>query len=289
MARHLYLPQSDFILAKYLGEYCNQKNLSNVVEIGCGPSRITNYIAQELLKCRNGIKLIGVDSDSNFIYYSKKNNTLPENVSFIHEDLTTSEFVRQAQVVFSQGGNHHFADQDLVSFQNSRAEAYFVSDEFLPEYTNKQERKIRCLVWYSTVIYNSWQKIPKFFKAKNELEITMHNILIEAEIETLLADLNQEHTKICYDDKFRNWFLSQLTQILTNKNNLPFQLNILNEIEKRLSMVSTKVISKGDHKISLEELKLRSETYGLKMEIAKTIGDLKKVGGFATVKLTKIP
>jgi hypothetical protein len=177
----------------------------------------------------------------------------------------------------------------LIAFQDSKAEAYFISDEFLPEYENELERKIKCLVWYSTVIYNAWQKIPKFVKARNELEISIHNILIEAEIETLLADLNQDHNKICYDDKFRNWFLSQLTQILTNKNNLPFQLNILNEIEKRLSMVSTKVISKGDHKISLEELKSRAEHYGLKMKIIKTIGDLKNVGGFATAKLTKIP
>jgi SAM-dependent methyltransferase len=91
MARHLYLPQSDFILAKSLREYYRQKNLSNVVEVGCGPGRITSFIAQELLRYRKDFKLIGLDIDSDFIKYANKNNTLVESISFICEDLTTSE------------------------------------------------------------------------------------------------------------------------------------------------------------------------------------------------------
>ena len=287
MARHLYLPQSDFLLRNAIVEYCQRNNIYNIVELGCGPGRVTGFVAEELLKFRKDLRITGVDIDPNFVEFARQNNSYPNYVSYVCEDLGTSQAVKNAQILFSQGCNHHIAGQDISAFCESAAEEYFISDEFLPEYDLENERKIRCLVWYSTVINDANKKLSRFTISQNDFEVKLLNVLIDAEIETILADLFQGEITINYDSEFRSWFLYLIPSILERRLESKFLNDLLEQIKYKLSVTESQKISKGDSKISLEVLRFRAESLGLNMKVVKTIGDLQNIGGFATVLLTK--
>lgn len=177
---HLYILAADQFIVETIKEEA-QKG-SEVVELGCGPARVLSLIAQI-----PDIKLTGVDVDSNFLNYSRE--VLKDtSVQLRYGNAEIYQHDKPVDIFYSQGFHHHISKglkttnylQNLYN-QLKSGGIYILSDEFVPDYQDENEREIRLVVWYAHIIAHA----------------VRHNYyyLAQEEAKTLLDDIYEGRRK----------------------------------------------------------------------------------------------
>ncbi len=163
LSEHADVPQSDIGITISIGNYIekNKINLPKVLDLGCGPDRISSLIADSIKKY-NGL-LVGLDISEDFINSAKKDNK-NTNVNFICSDfLKTNIEENYYDVVFLQGFYHHILKNERNIFLKKIKKILkpngllLIGDEFTPEYKNEEERIEKVTGLYAYVIADAIQ------------------------------------------------------------------------------------------------------------------------------------
>jgi len=281
--QHLYIKASDIIIAKLIEEI--RKKLGReieVVEIGCGPARISERIANV-----GGVNLTSIDHDQNFIDFAKK-KIKKKNLLFLKRDIENYKHPKKVDIFVSQGVHHHIAKPPkyLLNVKKQLHEngVFILSDEFLPNYNSEEERREKAVIWYSHIISHAKQHNFKF--------------LAQEEAKTLLDELNTQidesriKTKEQIDlvlnfvdeiDKFaRNGDLTKARKLAHL---------FLKEISKiynyDLSGDSALDLSRGDYKICDKAFRKEIESAGFFVEKIKNVGPIDIIGAMVVYVLKK--
>jgi hypothetical protein len=160
-----------------------------------------------------------------------------------------------------------------------------LSDEFLPEYSTEDERKIKAVIWYSHVIASA--------KRLNQ------EYLAQEEAKTLLDDLyegNEQHDEIKNQDQIR-LVLDACAAIDQEARNERMQeaevlaKGFLSELAKKKNTNQqgdvTMDLSRGDLKICDSALRRETEDAGFSVADVRKIGPVDTIGGMTVYVLKK--
>lgn len=285
---HLYIANADNYIKEIVGkEASKSKKNIEVVELGCGPGRILTLIGQV-----KNINLTGVDYDKDFIDYAYKQ--LQEkrlSAKLINSNVAMYFHGSPVDVFYSEGFHHHIKKGNpLKSYleniykQLKSSGVYICGDEFLPEYANNEERRIKALIWYSHIISNA---------QKSGFEY-----LAQEEAKTLLDDLNENHDngaiksneqiKLILDNvsSIENAVKSKSYEIA---NQLAESLlNNINELHNSQLIGDNSIdLSRGDYKVSDSVFRKEVESVGFKTQSARRFGPSYEIGGVFVYCLRK--
>ena len=283
---HLYIAIADKLIKDFVEKEVTGKVNPEIVEIGCGPVRITPLFLQT-----PNINLTAVDYDLDFINHAKKIlEPYNSRVTVINADVSTYVHPNPVDVFYSQGFHHHVqkgkvTEKYLKNIYNQLKEngAYVIGDENPADYSNPEDRLIKLIVWYSHIISNA--KRSGFNYLAQEEAKTLLDDLYENYDEEAVKSNEQIDLVLSWVDKideassekiFKATFLAEnLLEILRKKRNIK-------EVGD-----TTVDLSRGDYKISDSEFRKEVEGIGFKVEKVERIGPAKAVGGLYVYLLRK--
>lgn len=269
MAEHIYMKTADRLVADTATRLATPDAL--VLDLGCGPGRITRLI--------KGVKrLIGVDIDKEFLDYASFN--VPK-AQFVQANLLEFRHDEQADVVVSHGLHHHIDSKYLaVVSQYVKTGGYYVlGDEFLMHYLDNTQRVRRAIQWYMHVIGTALK--DSFFQ------------LAEEEAKTLLDDI------LHGSSQHKN--LSQVQSVLEKAGSFCLLYErqdwrgvevLIDELLGSLfAQESTTIqdipLSRGDYKIDHGHLVIQLKSTPFEIVGVQTVGPMNTIGGFAVYVLRK--
>ncbi len=283
---HLYIAVADKLIKDFVEKEVAGKTNPEVIEIGCGPARITPLFLQI-----PNIQLTAIDYDLDFIDHAKK-VLKPYNsrIEVVNIDVSLYIHPKPVDVFYSEGFHHHVqkgkvTERYLKNVYNQLKEggAYILGDENPADYSSSEERLLKLIVWYSHIISNA--KKSGF------------NYLAQEEAKTLLDDLYEN-----YDDEaiksneqidlVLNW-VDKIDETSTdNINKATFLAENLLELLKKKKNIkeigdTTVDLSRGDYKISDKEFRKEIESIGFKVEKVERVGPSKAIGGLYVYLLRK--
>jgi hypothetical protein len=261
--QHKYIATSDKFIFTFLFDLVSKLKNPNVLEIGPGPMRISISILQTLWDSDTNFNFSILDIDSEFIVFNKnliETKKIP--IKIIEEDINTLKVEKPIDIAISQGFHHHISSEYLSNLYSIMSDHgfYIVSDEFLPNYTDEKDRKIKAIVWYSHIIANA---------------ISGSNLeLAREETKTLLDDIA--------DNKQVNYKSEEIISLVMENSTL------IDQDQKLASVLLTKInkntietsdpkmfLSRGDYKISHEVFQKQFQKVGFKFVSKKVIGNSK--------------
>ncbi|MBI3590087.1 MAG: class I SAM-dependent methyltransferase [Candidatus Melainabacteria bacterium] len=283
---HLYIALADKSIKDFVEKEVTGKTNPEVIEIGCGPARITPLFLQI-----PNIHLTAIDYDLDFIDHAKKIlKPYDSRVKAINADVSTYVHPRPVDVFYSEGFHHHVQKGEVVNkyltnvySQLKNGGAYILGDENLSEYTSSEDRLIKVIVWYAHIISNA--KKSGF------------NYLAQEEAKTLLDDLYENYDDEALKSKEQidlvlNWVdkidetssenVSEATLLAKNF------LEILKQKRNLKKIGDTTIdLSRGDFKVSDSVFRKEVQGIGFKVEKVERIGPSKDVGGLYVYLLRK--
>ena len=155
---HLYITNVDNCIKNNIEEKSiNSQKTLEVVELGCGPARLSQILAKI-----EKINLTCIDIDTNFLAYAQK---IAPQQNFVMASAQEYVHNKPVDIFVSQGMHHHIpkGEQTQKYLKNVIQQLdsdgiYIIGDEFLPDYRNERERQINAIVWYSHIIGNALNK-----------------------------------------------------------------------------------------------------------------------------------
>ncbi len=280
---HLYIKSSDIIIKKCIEEEVkNTFKKLEVVELGCGPARLTQLICEI-----KRIKLTGIDHDDPYLAYAQEK--VRSDTDFKKADITTYQHDKPVDVFYSQGVHHHMAKPPTEYLRNVRKQlitkgVYIVGDEFLPEYKTEEERRLRATIWYSHIIDHALRH--------------GHEYLAQEEAKTFLDELNtaQDETRVKTKDQIE-LVLQQVGRVdrAARKEGIEkaekYALDFLGALEKvynwKLQVDATLNLSRGDYKICDRIFREEVKETGFRVRTYKSIGLMERIGGMGVYVLEK--
>lgn len=275
---HLYMAQADSFLEQLIIDHCQNRDSSNIVELGSGPGRILPLIRN----AAPNADITAVEIDPVFISYcdafAKKNN-----ITLVQSDVENYRHNTPVDIFISHGLHHHVTkglktDTYLNNIKNSLKNdgRYFLVDEFLPNYANDKEREIRTIIWHSHIIAHAARK-------------GFSNLAIE-EAKILLDDVQEgrgvQWFKNIDQVKFVLESVQSIDEAARSKNSaeaLPIVEQFLEKLETMINHIPTGDrtldLSRHDFKISLEQLKSELNNACLVIEAIKAFGKIDTIGG----------
>lgn len=284
MGQHVHLKESDKAISRAVNFYIsNTPRLFEVVELGCGPVRITPLFT--------GLHTLvtAVDHDSGFLAfaddYIKRYNL---GISLIFSDILTYQHRKAVEIFISQGVHHHIpkgkSTQDYlrnVLRQLTPGGIYIVSDEMLPHYDTEEERRIRVVIWYTYVITIA--------------QTSTHYQLAREEAKTLLDDLAEGiGDSVFKTDEQINLVLQMAPRISAmavannHKTARELAVQLLTALQFTgglISKDSSLSLSRRDYKICHVVFSREVQEAGLRIIGVKTIGPIQTIGGFGIYTL----
>lgn len=284
---HLYINAADAYIKKIIKDKAANKNLE-VIELGCGPARVARFIAEI-----DNINLTAVDIDPVFCEYAKEiasKNQLKINV--LCSDIDLFQHSQPVDIFYSQGFHHHVekgkkTHEYLSNAYNQLVEGgyYILSDEFIPNYTNENERDIKLIIWYSHIIAHALRN--------------NYNFLAVEEAKTLLDDLQESRNdQNLKSEEQINLVLSYVEKIDTKakENNIleaedsakDFLKDLSKLFNTELNQLDTSMnLSRRDYKICDRVIREEAERVGFKITQLKSFGPIKTIGGMSIYILEK--
>ena len=285
--QHLYIAEADACVSRLLRGIHDTRRIIEAVELGCGPARLLQHVAQDM-----NVHATGIDHDNEFIRYGRRILRQQGIPATIHKaDIAVYRHPVPVDVFYSQGVHHHIekGTKTLAYLRNVHDQlkpdgSFIVSDEFLPEYSTPKERKIRTIIWYSHIIANA---ITGGYKQ-----------LAEEEAKTLLDDLNEHGNQNGLKSKaqigtvLRN--VDLINKLACNKkmkegarraNLLLGSISSMRNTEK--SGNPSMDLSRGDYKISDSVFRKEIDEAGFFVDQIHTIGPVENIGGFSVYLLRK--
>jgi SAM-dependent methyltransferase len=283
--QHLYISASD----KYLADVIQREiglSRAHVVELGCGPGRILPIVRRSIPNAH----ITAIEADEVFANYAES-WTKNLDIKIILDDVEFCTFDSPVDVFYSQGFHHHVSKERktrayLQNIYNQLAPGgiYVLSDEFLPEYANENEREQRAIVWYSHIIAHAL--------------LHGYEYLAREEAKTLLDDIYEGRSSVQLKNNAQiNFVLSKVTIIdnyaRTNQKDklavvvADFQHFLETHHSLNLAGDVTLDLSRHDYKICERILISQIESAGFKVEEVSSFGPLKNIGAMSVYILRK--
>lgn len=284
---HLYIAESDQIIKELIEREVWERGATEIVDLGCGPARMLSLTAQI-----PGINLTGVDHDKAFLDYARKVvRTTDLNVKLVLDNAEDYQHSKPVDVFYSQGFHHHVERDGMleeylqnVYIQLREGGAYIVGDEFLPEYSNEEERQIRAVIWYAHIISNALSS-GYFELAVEEAKTLLDDLAEGTEGETIKSSeqidllLDRVHT---INEAATGGSLNQAEAMATRL------LRSLHAFQStRLYGDPSIDLSRGDYKICDSGFQKDVEDVGFEVESSKAIGPIQSVGAMVVYILRK--
>jgi|GEM_PF-2348606 SAM-dependent methyltransferase len=284
---HLYIDIADRYIKKTITEKSKDNRLQ-VVELGCGPARVLRVMVDI-----NNIDLTAVDIDPVFCDYTKKIiHKKNPNVDIICSDIGDYKPTSLVDIFYSQGFHHHVAkgpetQKYLTNIYNNLKEGgcYILSDEFVPHYTDNNDRNTKLVIWYSHIIAHALRN--------------SYNFLATEEAKTLLDDLQEgAEDKGIKSQEQLNLVLSYVEKIdvAAKSDNMSqseeYAENFLNDLSQLFSiniesLEKEMYLSRRDYKICDKVLRQEVEQVGFIIEKCKSFGPIDNIGGMSVYILRK--
>ncbi len=284
---HLYISASDHVIKRIIEDHFKKTKSYVTIEVGCGPARILPIMATI-----PNIQLTAVDTDPDFLSHAKK-IIQKEKLSAVlaQADIATYRHGKPVDVFYSQGVHHHIKKGKEVQkylknvfSQLKEGGIYVVGDEFLPEYKNRVDRRVKIVVWYSHIISSA---------KKNH-----YSYLAQEEAKTLLDDLNEnEKEENIKDEKQIQLVLETVDAInaaaikgdMAKAHTLAEHfLNKFKHLQNKETHGDPTVdLSRGDYKICDSEFRKEVEAAGFKVKKVESIGPIATIGAMSVYVLQK--
>ena len=285
---HLYISESDQALVNFINSINPNRRLE-VVELGCGPIRM----ARKLAKIPH-IKLTAVDIDKNFCTYAKEAASKENlDLQIINDNVLSYQHGSEVDIFCSSGLHHHISkiktQQYLSNIYNQLSPNgyYILIDEFVPDYKNEDQRRLRLVIWYSHIIADA--------------ENNGHVFLAREEAKTLLDDLAEgagANDFIKTNEKLdlvKNFAL-QIDELSKQEFYVKAEIKAkeflksleLLRYEKADSDDYSMLLSRRDFKICDRVLREEVSNVGFIVESVIAYGPIENVGGLVCYQLKKI-
>jgi SAM-dependent methyltransferase len=279
---HLYISGADQKIKAFV-EQERDRGATEVVEIGCGPARILPILGEI-----ERVTVTGIDHDPNFVDYA---GNQVDGIDVRLADMKDYQHGKAVDIFVSQGVHHHIpkGESTKAYLQNLSSQlvdggVYIVGDEFLPEYADEEERKVKAVVWYSHIIA--------------EAQKSGFTHLAREEAKTLLDDLYEgdpdQHVKDDFKIKLILNAVGGINEVALRRN-VPIAEERAQELLKSVYGSKTAydgddptvVLSRGDFKICESEFAREVATAGLSIEDKVRVGPLVDIGAMVVYLLRK--
>lgn len=274
MGVHSYIPASDRSIIAATRQHCSGAPRSCVVEVGCGPGRITDKIAQNVPSAC----VIGVDHDAQFIAYAQRH---VHKARIVHGDIMNYTPDSSVDVIVSQGFHHH-VPKAIVGVLLARLHQwlapngiYVVGDEFLPYYSTESERRLRCVVWYAHIISHA-QKRGEQLLAREEAKTLLDDLQIEQKSEQDVEGVLRACVGI--EEERRRCAYVRAQELL---------FDIDASSDRRASGDCTLDLSRGDYKVDHAHFINEVESAGFRIASVQTFGPHLECGSMSVFVLRK--
>jgi hypothetical protein len=194
-------------------------------------------------------------------------------------------------IFYSQGVHHHIPKGKMVFryLTNIREQLcfggyYLLSDEFIPNYANNEERELNLVIWYSHIISHALQDGFQY--------------LAQEETKTLLDDLSEGQPESSFKtiDQI-NLVLSKVDAInhLAETRNMEDAKQLAGSLIRELQVLTQKRpsgnealdLSRRDYKICDAVFRKEIEKVGFEIESVRSYGPLKHIGAMCVYVLRK--
>lgn len=281
---HLYIASADRVIQRIVRRYSERNlNPSEVLEIGCGPVRLT-----PLLSNIPNVHATALDFDPGWIEVAQQ---IVEQqklaVNLVCADIEIYKLPKPVDIAVSQGSHHHIQKGEAtqrylenVRQQLSAGGIFIISDEMLAYYASDDERYVRLCVWYSHIISNA------LCRGYEQLAV--------AEMETLLDDIFEgSGVRAVKDEAQINLVRESVHAIsrLSKRDELKSSERVAEKLLRGIwdtqsrSEVAEAPLSRGDYKVCFPVLEQEVRDAGFRIREARTIGPIDTIGGFGIYTL----
>lgn len=281
---HLYIAGADQVLRKIVRRYSEREtNPSEVVEIGCGPVRLT-----PLLASIPNVHVTALDHDPGWIETAQtivREGNYP--IDLVCADIETYQHPKLIDIAVSQGSHHHIQKGKSTSqyLENVRRQlapggTLTISDEMVAYYATEEERYVRLCIWYAHIINNALH--------------SGYQQLAVAEMETLLDDIFEgSGNRAVKDETQMGLVRADIRNIsrLASRGELKAAERVAGALLRGIWDSQTRSttleapLSRGDYKVCFPVFEQEVRNAGFRIREAKTIGPIETIGGFGIYTL----
>jgi len=265
--QHKYIATADRFICTELFKI--QADFDNItfLEVGGGPMRISFGLLQTLWDGNKPFDYTLIDIDEHFAKYSRRKvsrEKLP--IKIINGDINNYNLTNKINIAVSQGFHHHIDSGYLKHLKKilQKGGYYIISDEFLLDYSNEQERCENAVIWYSHIINNA-------------ISGGCEELAVE-EAKTFLDDITVDKNFNSKSSETINLVLNTVNEIenSSNQNNLVIDLLQKLDVNGPCSNDITMNLSRGDYKISNKKFEDQVVNLGFKIKNKIVVGDNRK-------------
>jgi ubiquinone/menaquinone biosynthesis C-methylase UbiE len=292
LAEHPDIPQADAGIFRIISEKGrgHERGQFRVLDLGCGPGRLTPGIAEALTNVRES-EVIGLDISSGFIKFAREHKA-HDRVSYQETDFLTQDFGEQKfNVIVMQGLVHHVPKDKREAWLRKCTEllaengAIIIGDEFVPEYSSEEERVVNVVGLYAYVIASALRAHHQSLadiEAKNMVDDVSSGLPGAGHSDAELLGYIQEQSQKIYET-----ILLEGSQSQNFKTRLSTVAEHIQRRSAEIAQTSTESHDRGDYKISVERQTREMEGLGLKTVGVKKYGPTDWLGGMAVLTFEK--